>query len=335
MKKFLVAIAIAVAVVCLFKSIPEGGLSHEYNTQGWVPDPQATAEFERQYGQNAYLETAAPHLLRGDDDRSVFLYKAVQKVAPDHFPLNQSNVGSCVSFGTGACVDTLLAMQVVEGKVDQFIAACEESIYGGARVQAWGRQTAPGGDGASGVGAAKWISGWGIAYRIIYPELNGLDLRLYDTSRCRDWGYYGSGGRQYRSQLDLICKEHPVRQVTLVRSAKEAKAALQSGYPINVCSGQGFNNQRDSQGFLRPSGSWSHSMAILGYVGGERPGFIILNSWGKKWVSGPKGLDPDMPDGAFLADFDVVDRMLRGGDSYAYSDLVGFPRKQLNNSLYW
>lgn len=333
MKNFLIALIIAACAVFLISYPWDSNPTDNYG-QGWVPDPAATREFEQQYGSNAYLQSAAPHLMWGDDDRSVFLYRAVEKVAPGHFPLNQGQVGSCVSFGTGACVDILLAMQVVDGKADKFIASCEESIYGGARVQAWGRQTAPGGDGASGVGAAKWASKWGIVYRLNYTDL-GLDLLSYDMSRCRDWGYWGSGGKNHRTELDLIAKEHPVKQVTLVRTAQEAKAALQAGYPINVCSGQGFTNTRDSQGFLRPSGSWSHSMAIVGYVGGDRPGFIILNSWGRKWVNGPKGLAPDMPDGAFIADWDVVDRMLRGGDSYAYSDLIGFPRKKLNNNLYW
>lgn len=299
--------------------------------QGWVPDPQATQQFINANGPKAYLDGAAPHLFGDDTTQNVLLYRAVQKVKPGHFPLNQKNIGSCVSFGTGACIDILIAIQVEQGISDTFLPAAEESIYGGARCQAWNKSFAGYGDGASGIGAAKWSMGWGIVFRKPYPQYN-IDLSTYSVDLCKEWGAYGSGGKNYRQQFDLIARQHPVRQVAIVRNSKEAIAALKSGYPINVCSGQGFSRYRNADGYSEASGSWSHSMCICGWREDKRY-FLILNSW-DKWNSGGKWPE-DQPDGSFWASEAVVNRMLGGNDSYAYSDAVGFPKKKLSHSLNW
>ena len=102
-----------------------------------------------------------------------------------------------------------------------------------------------------------------------------------------------------------------------------------NGYPINVCSSQGFAKQRDSEGVCRPSGSWSHSMSIIARrtTNNGRKLFLIWNSWGDNWCSGPYW--EDMPFGSFWADYNVVDGMLSRGDSFAYSELDGFPARNL------
>lgn len=86
---------------------------------------------------------------------------------------------------------------------------------------------------------------------------------------------------------------------------------------------------RDSRGVCRASGSWAHCMALLGYVteGGEYG--LIENSWGEDIYSGPVGWgEPN--GGSFWAEADVIDRMLRQDDSWAFSAFEGFPARKIS-----
>jgi hypothetical protein len=73
-------------------------------------------------------------------------------------------------------------------------------------------------------------------------------------------------------------------------------------------------------------------MCIAGYQGGKRPGFLLVNSWGSRWLSGPPGKFTDIPEGSFWADFTVVDRMLMQSDSYAVAGVDGFRRRKIDPS---
>ncbi len=109
-----------------------------------------------------------------------------------------------------------------------------------------------------------------------------------------------------------------------------------TGYAIFVCSDVGFGDlgpgpiTRDADGFLKPRGVWPHCMCIAGYQGGTRKGFLIVNSWGDRWVAGPVGRFTDIPPGSFWADFATVDRMLKQGDSFAVAGVDGFRRRRID-----
>ena len=118
--------------------------------------------------------------------------------------------------------------------------------------------------------------------------------------------------------LETLAKEHPVREVAHVRSWKECRAAIRNGYPVVVCSDQGFAMERDEDGFCNPRGTWYHAMAVIGVRGGARPGGFLLNSWGPDAHRGPR-FPADAPACGFWVDSDVLDRMLRQGDSWAFS----------------
>jgi len=68
-------------------------------------------------------------------------------------------------------------------------------------------------------------------------------------------------------------------------------------------------------------------MCLIAYRG-DKQGFCILQSWGRNTPSGPLALG--QPDCSFWADWDTVDRMLSGKDSYAISAFDGFPVRTLN-----
>jgi len=192
-------------------------------------------------------------------------------------------------------------------------------IYGGSRVEIGGGKIR--GDGSVGAWAARFVSKYGVIARGKYGK---YDLQSYDEARCREYG-----SRGVPDDLEPVAKQHPVQSVSNVRSWDECKAAIRNGYPVAVCSNQGFTMHRDADGFCRASGTWAHCMAIVGVRGGSRPGAFLLNSWGPNAHTGPRGPGDPSPAG-FWAEAPVVDRMLKQGDSWAFSHAVGFPARKLN-----
>lgn len=284
---------------------------------GWVDDPAAVRSVAGEHCRFCDCEAfAAPY--EGTDD--VFLWDACRKETGDLLPpRDQKGVGSCVAFGTASAIEHLLCVQIANGSSEEYRDLAQEVIYGGSRVEIGGGTIR--GDGSIGAWAARFATKFGVIARGKYGQ---HDLRNYDESRCRDYGRTG-----VPDELEPLAKQHPVKSASNVRSWDECRAAIRNGYPIAVCSSQGFAMTRDADGFCRASGTWAHCMAIVGIRGGSRPGAFLLNSWGGNAHTGPRGLG-DPSHAGFWADANVVDRMLKQGDSWAFSDVVGFPPRKLN-----
>jgi hypothetical protein len=297
---------------------------------GWVPDPAAVervlATLER-----PLFSLASPDL-RGTAERDVLFWEFERKVLGALLPAHRQTVGDCVSHGWGRGVQDLLLIQAAdptrreewEGEV------ATEPIYGGARVEIGGGRL--GGDGAVGAWAAKWVQNYGVLLRKKYGP---VDLSEYSGERARDWGRKG-----VPDELEPLAKQHPVRTVSLVTGAESGREALANGFPVPVCSNQGFSTVRDASGFCRPQGTWSHCMLargtcrVKGPLGG-RPAVPLQQSWGESPTGNNKvtlesGREVELPQGVFLVELDVFDRMLRGGDSFALSEFAGFPRRDLD-----
>jgi hypothetical protein len=129
--------------------------------------------------------------------------------------------------------------------------------------------------------------------------------------------------------LEPEARRYPVKTVSLVKSFDEARAALGNGYPVAVCSDQGFSMSRDAEGFCSPRGTWHHCMCFIGVTVGRRPGLCCVQSWGPQTPGGPIGIG-DHPACAFWVEADVADRMLAQGDSWALSAFAGFPGRRLD-----
>jgi hypothetical protein len=146
-------------------------------------------------------------------------------------------------------------------------------------------------------------------------------------ARDREWGRNG-----VPDVLEPFAKERRCSETTLATSFNEAAAAISNGYPVVVCSGQGFSMSRDEDGFCRAGGVWWHCMCFIGVRYGKRPGLLCANSWGDSNTVG-KHYPADMPEAvrncSFYVDADVCDRMLSGRDSYVYAGFSGFKPTQL------
>lgn len=251
----------------------------------------------------------------------VFLWEADRKVLGQVLPpKNQGSVGSCVSFGTNTAIRRTMLTEIMLGEAEEFRDIVEEITYGGSRVEIGGGRIS--GDGSVGAWAAEFVKRWGVVDR---AKHGNYDLTTYSESRCREFGRNG-----VPSDLETIAKRYPVKNVTQVMTWDQAKKALASGYGIAICSNQGFSMRRDAKGICRPSGSWAHCMALDGYFieNGNEYGHIE-NSWGADAHTGPVGWGEPNTAG-FWADAEVIDRMLRQDDSWAFSAVDGFPARKIN-----
>lgn len=289
---------------------------------GWHNDPK---EVEMVLGtlDHPIFGAAAEEIQDSGAGKVALLHKAVENVV-GHFPnYVAQEIGDCVSHGFRSCVDVLRCVEIAGGDRELWIAeTATEPIYGGSRVEIGGGRLR--GDGSVGAWAAKWVSQYGILLR---KEYGSADLSVYSGSRAKEWGRKGCP-----DELEAEAKQHPVKTVSLVTTYEEARDAIANGYPVAVCSMQGFASTRDSEGFAKARGSWAHCMAFIAADDAhKRPGLLCLNSWGPSWITGPTR--HGQPAGSFWVDADVCDRMLDDEDSFALSSFVGFPSRKLDHVL--
>jgi hypothetical protein len=296
---------------------------------GYDPDPAGAEAFVATL-PHPTLATAAPGF-RADDRREVMLYPALLQCLPGWRRGSQGNVGSCVGWGASLAVDLVAACDVVYRNEPEVMTArtIEASLYGFSRVEARGQSVNNGGDGSTGFHAAKAIRDFGsLHYGIDYAGMVITESGKQD--RDRDWGRNG-----VPDKLESYAKLRRCSETTLATTFEEAAAAIQNGYPVVVCSGQGFSMSRDEDGFCKPGGVWWHCMCFAGVRWGKRPGLLCLNSWGDSNTVGkhyPETMPVVVRNCSFWIDADVVTKMLSGRDSYVYAGYSGF---QPTNLLDW
>jgi hypothetical protein len=283
----------------------------------WNYDWREVERYVSSLSRPIFGVSASP--LRGSGkNKVVLLHKHLEEVAGT-FRVHYQTIGDCVSHGWGLGIDVLKAVEItLLNEKEKWVGeTATEPIYAFSRVEVGGGRLS--GDGSIGAWAARAVNEYGTLVRKDYGAFN---LTKYSGSKARSWGKRGAG---VPDSLEPTAKNHPVRTTSLVTSYEEARDAISNGYPIAVCSSQGFQDVRDSEGFSRPSGSWAHCMAFISSDDKHRrPGLLCINSWGEDWISGPKR--HGQPEGSFWVDADVADKMLRRDpDSYSMSGFEGYP----------
>ncbi len=288
---------------------------------GWSYDWRAVDEFVATLRRPMFCTGAAP-LAGSGEGKTVLLHQAVERVA-GQFPVRTQTIGDCVSHGWALAVDVLKAVEIDNGESESWkTITATEPIYASSRVEVGGGRLGNG-DGSYGAWAARAVQEYGTLLRQRYGR---YDLSTYSGSKARQWGRRNGG---VPDDLEPAMREHPVRSVSLVASYEEARDAIANGFPVPVCSNQGFSSRRDPEGFARPRGNWAHCMCFVSVDDDRRPGLLCVNSWGASWITGPKR--HGQPDGSFWVDADVAHRMLsRQPDSYAISNFEGYPSRDLD-----
>jgi hypothetical protein len=295
---------------------------------GWVNDPVMRDQGIAKMLDSGVFRSATPLITGTWDGKSIDLTQAMTKVFGKILdPWAQLDVGACVGFGWALVAQVLLCVQIAKGaRAKLSHQVCPEAIYGGSRVEIGGGRI--GGDGSVGSWAADWVSKYGI---ILYQKYGNLDLTGgYSTQRARQWG-----SRGVPDEIEDDAKLHAIKTVTQVKSANEAADLIANGYPVSVCSNRGFKMKLNSDGTCDPSGTWNHCMAFpgVGKLKGETV-FKDVNSWDKYLQE----MDVTMDDGnvwhlnggEFLVRAEVVDSMLRQGDSFAVGHAMDFETQELN-----
>jgi hypothetical protein len=244
------------------------------------------------------------------DDKPIILTKFHRDLLgrdPDPGP---QGIGDCVSWGYGNCVNIFQAVQIQTQKAKYgYEEASTESIYALSRCEI-GQQFGSYVDGSVGAWASKALTTKGC--------LSRTKVGPYDPKRAKEWGAKG-----LPDNLEPEALTHLFKTAVNVRDYDQAIQLIQAGYPVPVCSSQGFGDERDQDGFLRPRGRWNHCMLFAG-CRFDREGLLCLQSWGKDVPGGSLPIEL-MPTNSFWVDRATAASMLAKGDSYAFTDsFAGF-----------
>jgi len=292
---------------------------------GWIDDPAAVEAVMNDLPFPVFSDIWTPIKDSGKGKR-VLLYDFIRKASNGQYPKRKQTIGDCVAHGAAYAVDAVKSVDIIlKNEFEEWVEeTATEDIYAGSRVQIGGGRIR--GDGSIGAWAARYVNEYGALPRGKYGN---VDLTTYSGSKARSWGRGGAG---VPKSLIPTAKKHPIQTVSQVTTYEEVRDLIANGYAVTIASMQGFSSKRDSEGFARPQGSWAHQMSILA-VDDEykRPGVLVQNSWGT-WNSGPKR--HDQPNGSFWVDAEEIERrILKKGDSWAFSGYEGFKPRELNTRI--
>ena len=283
--------------------------------KGSVCNPEETAELLAKLKTPLFGATA--YKLYGSGEGKLSLpFKSLIKFDPSFGPSERQTTGDCVSHSTRNAVDITRAVEIdIKGESESFeTRSATEAIY-----QSRGHR----GQGMTCSGAAKYVhSKGGILLRKDYGE---VDLSKYNSTL---------GARhQIPSKIySTEAKKHQVKTISMITTIQEARDALANGYAISVCSGYGFSSRRDSNGIAKRGSGWNHAMAWIACDDTNKrfkeTMFLVQNSWGK-WNSGPRV--HDQPEGSFWIREKDARGMLAQQGSWVFSDVDGFPARNLPN----
>ena len=292
---------------------------------GYSPDRDGTDEFLASLAKPT-LAQAGPDLAL-DETRNVFLGSYLLKCDPG-WKRGAQKIGSCVGWGWALSCDILAACDIhMRSEAEVYGGrVLEASVYAFSRVEVRGQKNL-GGDGSYGGAAAKAVTKFGTLHY-------GLDYggeKITDNSGVREknWGRDG-----VPDNLEKYAANHKVSSVALVTDFEQAAKAIQNGYPVAVCSMQGFSmSQRE--GYLTPMGSWAHCMMFAGVRWKPYPALLCVNSWGECYSGDvDKTLPVQFQRSSGWVRAETCTRMLKGEDSFALSGYSGFaPRKLEGNWL--
>jgi hypothetical protein len=289
---------------------------------GWLDDPHRHVIAQTL----PVIAQAGPNLVP-DPEHSCLLYKCWLELYSDYPDYPAQEIGDCTSFGWGHGHDLLQVAMAFRGEIsrDDVHRTCTEALYGTGRKCAgmWGSS----GDGCYGSALAQAATTIGLINYGNLPDDAGP--QEYSGQRAKAWG----SGRGIPEDLKPWKGAYLLGDAAMITTIDEAIAAIQSGYPIPICSRLGFTMMRDSLGFCQVSGQWGHCMCCAGYRADctGRAGFCILQSWGPTQPTGPLGLD--QPSWSFWVDVPTMARILGERDSFAMSATAAFPPHEMPRSL--
>lgn len=255
----------------------------------------------------------------------MMLYQCCRKFLGADTKNYPQQIGDCVSFGAKNACEYLVCVQAILGVApDEFKPVFPPYLYGCGRVFVGHQNDYQ--DGSVGSWQAKAVQVYGVL------NADAPNVPAYAGKVAKSWG----GGQGPPQEFVTLGKQHLVKSAAKINSWNDMVAAVTNGYPCTIASDQGFAMQADSSGFHRAQGSWAHQMSVIGVDNTYKtPYAIILNSWGD--VFGHlKDFETseDLPVGVIRAEAGVVERMIRQGDTFAFSQMDWFQQQKLPADLF-
>ncbi|ADG67948.1 hypothetical protein Plim_2121 [Planctopirus limnophila DSM 3776] len=259
------------------------------------------------------------------------LYRAAVKVSTASKPVGQQfpamfqETGDCVSQGFCNAYKLRLSVQVASGRPQRVIDPFPPYTYGATRVLVDGPKLPCRRAGAYPSSAIKAFREFGV----VTAEEAGVP---YSGRLADDWGCNGPPARLIALGKQRTGDAYPIR------SAAEAAAALDNGYPLTLSTNWRPDAGREIDGRIvcRRGGNWAHQMAVIGFDGAvsdnlDRKYFLIWNSHGAQAHKKPLG---DEPQGSFWVTWPEFEKICRSSTLYAINDATGFPADDLDWSLF-
>jgi hypothetical protein len=293
---------------------------------GWISDP----DFDDMECLSAVSDIGADGA-----GGTVLLFSYLEKVLGKPYePRDQGSTPSCVGQATACAIDHLVAIEQVGVGLDvEFVApASAEALYAGSRYEIgyerYKNKRLLRSAGSHGSYCVEFARDYGI---LLHQDYGSVDLTHFDERRCVSWGRTG-----VPDELEPTALQKTLKDYTVCNSYEEIRGAIANGYPVIIGSSYGFKGQpkRDEHGMLKPKGTWRHEMVFTAYdEGTTHPSAVFCqNSWGDRWVGGPKRFENE-PEGGFWIAPKVVDSMAKRGEAIALSGSRGFERRKLSYSL--
>jgi hypothetical protein len=237
-------------------------------------------------------------------------------------------IGDCVGVSSEHCCEYVQFASILNGTLDEFKYIFPPYNYGISRCQIgneWGSYQ----DGS----VAAWTAAGVVQFGCVTKDANGVPA--YTASVARDYGAKGPP----QSMIDMG-KIHLIKSTAAIKTKDDLIASLWNGYPVQMASSIGYSMTADSPtGFMIQNATWNHSMTVIAVTYGM-PGIpdhgIILNNWGDCHGQLVDLVDNtiQLPVGVIRAHLDDIMKAISAGDTFAYSDLDGFPAKPLDPSFF-
>ena len=313
-----------------FQAQPSWNIVGDY--YGWIPPEARTDEVKAAHAE-AVAEMPTWELV-GDDwgvEKAFFWEISKRANGGNHLPTLYQKTGSCVGNGEWCVAMHLSAFEIVRlGQQEELKTIFMPYHYGRGRYHSGFRGR---GEGSIGSGQAKAVREDGVIANDFagLPQPEDQGGLTWGASVEMEW----SAGDRIAAQYLAEGRKHPIKSTAQVNNAADVKAAICNGYPVTIASNWGGQMNPPVKDGVRLNSRvtrWNHQMAIIGYWKHPSHGdiFYIQNSWGRNaHPACPSGAPP----GGFWVKASEVDYITSQDDSFAHSDIQGFPRREIDWGL--
>lgn len=304
--------------------------AYDEGFEGWIWNLQAERDWENYWAGRPSTYDQVPDLKDLHKKyKRVLLWQYRERFDPGAWKEEAQTTGDCVSHGSRNCRDVTRSVEVARGEPEIYYKrGATEPTYG-ARGH--------GGQGMDPTTATRFEMEFGFLFREVYRDHNlnvSIDLTKYNSNIGTNWGRSG-----VPNGIKELCKRHNVGDNTRPTSAEQVMDLMARGSAGHSGQSWGCSSKQPKDGINRKSAGWSHDMASTGYDWSteffKEPVIFVNNSWGAWnepnpiWMANQDVYGPWIP-GMIVMAVDEYERyFVRGGSIHFYSEIKGFPIKDL------